>query len=104
MVKVSDKSSEVCVKFPKTSSKFKQNYNLYLFSESGLRYSFKGLEDISEIALYYEFNIDFSEVEDGEYEYLIDNIKNDVGIIRIGNVRPTFKENNDSNKIIQYNE
>lgn len=102
MIKVKEKNKEIAYKFPKTSSKNAPFYNLLLISETEIIHNFQGLKNVSEDAQYYEFVITFENVEDGEYKYSIEGYILEYGVIRIGDVTPTIKENKSENKVIQY--
>lgn len=102
MIKVNVKSEEKSYKFPKTTSKNAPFYNLILKSETDIKHTFDCLKDVSEDSKYYEFIMSFENVEDGEYKYIIEGYVFDFGVIRIGDVTPTIKENKSENMIIQY--
>lgn len=102
MIKVKEKNEEITYKFPKTSSKNAPFYNLILKSETNIIHSFETLENVSEEPNYYEFVLSFENVENGEYKYIIEGYVFEYGVIRIGDVTPTIKENKSENTVIQY--
>lgn len=102
MIKVNDKLEEKSYKFPKTSSKNTPFYNLVLKSETIIKHKFEGLTDESDNPKYYEFNLSFENVEDGEYKYIIEGYVFEYGVIRIGELKNENKQYKEKNTIIQY--
>lgn len=72
---------ENTIKIPKNNYNFLESYTLSLKSQAtNKRYSFE-VEDISGLTDYYTFQVDFSNVQDGEYEY---SVSTDRGLVQIG--------------------
>lgn len=81
MLFIDDKKVENLVKIPKNNYNFLEEYVLRLKSQAtNKEYSFE-VEDLSGLTDYYVFNLDFSTVQDGEYEY---SVSTDKGLIQIG--------------------
>lgn len=101
MIFIDDKTSELSIKFPKNNYKFLTGYTLELVSQATNQvYVFTGLTDASGMTDYYTFNIDFSEVDNGEYEY---KIGCDRGLIQIGNLAQGYTSYNNADKtFIEY--
>lgn len=89
MIYIKDKTARNVILFPKNSIKIEEENNLSisLFSEATLKeYTFSNLNDADNLLDYYVIDeIDFSEIEDGEYVYEISSDKCCAkGLIRIG--------------------
>ena len=104
MIQINEKSSENIVNFPKNQN-LTGNLVLKLHSEITQKtYSFNVVDEGSS-KRYYKFTLDFSEVDNGEYDYSINDLE--TGLIRIGMVEsstPELVEYVDEYNIIQYGE
>lgn len=103
MIEILNKAEQHYVYFPKNDEQHLEIYELVLHSElSQKNYSFN-LTDDGNSSRYYKFNIDFSNVDDGEYNYSISGY--DTGLIRIGDIDANHTVNSfdDEIEVIQYN-
>lgn len=104
MIQINEKSSENIVNFPKNQN-LTGNLVLKLHSEITQKtYSFNVVDEGSS-KRYYKFTLDFSEVDNGEYDYSINDLE--TGLIRIGMIEsstPELVEYVDEYNIVQYGE
>lgn len=103
MIKIREKSVIKPLFFPKNVFSCSEESILVLKSlTTNEEYTFE-LEDSGNLQDYYILSPDFSNMEDGEYEYVINC--NARGLIRIGEVKPTQSQYNGENSgIIYYGE
>ena len=111
MIEIKDKAFvPQSVYFPKSIDINLESYDLVLTSELMQKsYTFSGLTDESKSKNYFKFSVDFSEVDDAEYNYTISNTC--TGLIRIGEIEDQlpdrynytpFTEEDSDNEIVQY--
>lgn len=99
---IKDKYTQKTVYFPKNEINFAETNTLVLYSElTNKQYEFK-VADKSQYINYFVFDIDFSQLKDGEYVYTIDGAAK--GLVIIG--EPTYnpKTNKNNNTIKCYGE
>ena len=91
MIEIKDKAFKQFVYFPKSIDVNYDSYDLVLHSEITQRnHEFIGLTDFSKSKKYFKFEIEFGDMDDGEYNYNISNIS--TGLIRIGEVTDDLPE------------
>ena len=101
MIEIKEKVEQV-VYFPKNSNEALEIYSLELHSElTQNSYTFS-VVDSGNSNRYYKFTVDFSDVDDGEYNYSISG--RDTGLIRIGEIYQNYSVTSfdDDVEVIQY--
>lgn len=90
------------VLFPKNEKTCKVDYTLLIKSELTNQFWSYEVSDSDYLSNYYSFSVDFSNLKDGEYVYMIDNVAS--GLLRIGEIKydHTDFENNENNDYIVY--
>ena len=85
MVEITNKTRQV-VYFPKTYAGSTTSLNLHLHSELSQKDWFFDVQDLASLKDYYKFSVDFTAVDDGEFNYYVkaDDDALDSGLIRIG--------------------
>ena len=101
MIEIKEKVEQV-VYFPKNSNKLLEIYSLELHSELTQKSYTFSVVDSGNSNRYYKFTVDFSDVDDGEYNYSISGI--DTGLIRIGEIYQNYSVSSfdDDVEVIQY--
>ena len=105
MVEIEAKTLQI-VYFPKTV-KSSGPYTLLIHSELSQKdFFFDNVQDLGRLNDYYKFEIDFSNVDDGEFSYTISSngYAYDTGLIRIGVVGPGARGYDTAVEIIQYDQ
>lgn len=98
MVKITDKTTEDFVYFPKNLHSALDNHTLTIKSCSTLEETTLSLVDYGDVEDYYKFMYDWTVFKDGEYEYTIDN--KEYGLIQFGKAVETARqERKEYNKI-----
>lgn len=103
MIEIDNKTTQV-VYFPKTM-KSTGPYTLKIHSELSQKdWRFDNLLDQANLNDYYKFTVDFTEVDDGEFNYSVskDDDVFDTGLIRIGIGQASVRGYDTPNEIIQY--
>lgn len=91
-MRITEKSTENVVFFPKNIQKSQQFHNILLHSElTNKDYIIDNLVDNDNLYDYYKFECNFSNIPDGEYKYIIDD-NMATGLIILGNVKRTINE------------
>ena len=91
MINIDDKAIIQPIYFPRTVNVNYETYDLTLISEiTNKSYSFSGLTDESNSKNYFKFLVDFSQVDDGEYNFSISDVSS--GLIRIGQIIDSLPE------------
>lgn len=100
MIKVDNKLIINTIYIPRNFPDNEASYELKLMSRSTNKEWLFEVEDIDTFEIWYKFNVDFSSLDNGEYEYELYRIDNDEmilasGLIRIGYVKkePTIPNN-----------
>lgn len=104
MVEITNKTRQV-VYFPKTYAGSTTSLNLHLHSELSQKDWFFDVQDLASLKDYYKFSVDFSTVDDGEFNYYIkaDDDALDSGLIRIGVSQSNNGQYRDDDiEIVQY--
>ena len=101
MIEIKEKVEQV-VYFPKNSNEVLEIYSLELHSELTQKSYTFSVVDSGNSNRYYKFTVDFSDVNDGEYNYSISGI--DTGLIRIGEINKEYSVSSfdDDVEVIQY--
>ena len=101
MIEIKEKVEQV-VYFPKNSNEVLEIYSLELHSELTQKSYTFSVVDSGNSNRYYKFTVDFSDVDDGEYNYSISGI--DTGLIRIGEINKEYSVSSfdDDVEVIQY--
>ena len=100
MIEIKEKVEQV-VYFPKNSNEVLEIYSLELHSELTQKSYTFSVVDSGNSNRYYKFTVDFSGVEDGEYNYSISG--QDTGLIRIGEIHQNYSISFDDDvEVIQY--
>lgn len=97
MIIVKDKNKQNLINLPQTRpNSYSEKFRLELIDRAtNVHYIFFGLEDLRSFTYgFYTFNVDFSTVPQGEYEYkLYDSGRTSIfqfGIIRLNELEPDF--------------
>ena len=100
MVIIKNKTVENRAFFPKNIDNGSFNHILHIHSELTQKdYEFDVVdEDV--LTSYYVFDVNLSNVEDGEYVYYIDNVA--CGLIRVGDFKDERTEYNKDDKVMYY--
>ena len=101
MIEIKEKVEQV-VYFPKNSNEVLEIYSLELHSELTQKSYTFSVVDSGNSNRYYKFTVDFSNVDDGEYNYSISG--RDTGLIRIGEIYQNYSVSvfDDDVEVIQY--
>ena len=101
MIEIKEKVEQV-VYFPKNSNEVLEIYSLELHSELTQKSYTFSVVDSGNSNRYYKFTVDFSDVDDGEYNYSISG--RDTGLIRIGEIYQNYSVSvfDDDVEVIQY--
>ena len=101
MIEIKEKVEQV-IYFPKNSNEVLEIYSLELHSELTQKSYTFSVVDSGNSNRYYKFTVDFSDVDDGEYNYSISGI--DTGLIRIGEINKEYSVSSfdDDVEVIQY--
>ena len=104
MVEISNKTSQV-VYFPKTYAGSTTSLSLRIHSELSQKDWYFDVQDLASLRDYYKFRVDFSGVDDGEFNYCISEEDDvlDSGLIRIGVPQSNNRQYRDDDiEVIQY--
>ncbi len=103
MVLVKNKQ-EIEQYFPKNTSKsFENPFHLKLHSELTNRNFEYEVEDKGDMRNYYLFEVDFSDLDNGEYVYFITNDDYEqIGLLRIGEVEYQNIQSNNKQQYTEY--
>lgn len=94
-MKIDRNSGLTLCQFPKNMHSFGGNFNLVLRGASDV--SLSGLTDSGD-SNYYRFAIDFSDIQDGEYEYrIICPAYEEKGVLQLGEYLPMKRKIYDNN-------
>lgn len=104
MIEIINKTDVQYVFYPKTQNSTGP-YTLHIHSELSQKdWHFENVEDKASLHDYYKFLVDYSNVDDGEFDYQIISNEEvmDTGLIRIGIGQASVRGYDTPNEIIQY--
>lgn len=104
MVEINNKTDVQYVYYPKTQNSTGP-YTLHIHSELSQKdWHFENVEDKASLHDYYKFLVDYSSVDDGEFNYQIISNEEvmDTGLLRIGIGQASVRGYDTPNEIIQY--
>lgn len=100
MIYIHNTSATTVVIIPKNTANSAETYDFVVKSQgTGQEYAFTGLTDLSGFTDYLVFNIDSTEMAEGEYEYSCGIEK---GVLRVGNIPHSVSAYTDDREYIEY--
>ena len=107
MIKITTKSSTTTIYPPKHWSPSTSSLTITLKSTVRNDEQTFNVEDESGMTDYFAFDIDTTDIEDGEYAYFIKETGEDTvlssGLVKVGEWKPEKEEYNNNTEYIQYN-